>query len=83
MFHDGESVKEDVVLGTDAETMSNLVHVTPDVVPIDDCCTRCWGVQTCNSQVFGQTTKKRPTGHTIIWPEKEIYGRHTFVLFVS
>ena len=21
--------------------------------------------------------KKRPTGHTL-WPEKEIYGRHTF-----
>ena len=25
--------------------------------------------------------KKRPTGHTL-WREKEIYGRHTFVLFV-
>ena len=24
----------------------------------------------------------RPTGHTI-WPEKESYGCHTFVLFVS
>ena len=30
------------------------------------------------SQVFGQAMKKRPTGHTL-WPEKEIYGRHTFV----
>ena len=38
-----------------------------------------------NSQVFGQEMKKRPTGHATvcIWPEKEIYGRHTFVLFVS
>ena len=35
-----------------------------------------------NSQVFGQAMKKRPTGHTL-WLEKEIYGRHTFVLFVS
>ena len=32
-----------------------------------------------NSQVFGQAMpmKKRPTGPTL-WPEKEIYGRHTF-----
>ena len=29
---------------------------------------------------FGQAMKKRPTGHTI-WPEKESYGCHTFVLF--
>ena len=35
-----------------------------------------------NSQVFGQAMKKRPTGHTL-WPEKETYGCHTFVLFVS
>ena len=36
-----------------------------------------------NSQVFGQAMKKRLPGHTL-WPEKEIiYGRHTFVLFVS
>ena len=33
-----------------------------------------------NSQVFGQAMKKRPTGHTL-WPEKESYGRHTFVHF--
>ena len=44
MFLDSESVKEDVVLGTDAETVSDLVHVTPDVITIDDCCTRCWCV---------------------------------------
>ena len=30
-----------------------------------------------NSQVFGQAMKKT------IWPEKEIYGHHTFILFVS
>ena len=31
---------------------------------------------------LGQLRRSRPTGHTI-WPEKEIYGRRTFVLFVS
>ena len=35
-----------------------------------------------STTVSGQAMKKRPTGHTI-WPEKEIYGRHTYVLFVS
>ena len=31
---------------------------------------------------LGQLRRSRPTGHTL-WPEKESYGRHTFVLFVS
>ena len=48
MFPDGESVKEDIVLGTDAEAVSDLVHVAPYVISIDDCCPsrRCvqtWG----------------------------------------
>ena len=38
------------MLGTDAETVSDLVHVTPDVITIDDCCTRCWCVQTCTER---------------------------------
>ena len=37
-----------------------------------------WRSNGRNSQVFGQAMKKRPTGRTL-WPEKEIYGRHTFV----
>ena len=50
MFPDGESVKEDVVLGTDAETVSDLVHVAPYVISIDDCCTSRRCVQTWQQQ---------------------------------
>ena len=46
MFPDGESVKEDIVLGTDAETVSDLVHVAPYVISIDDCCPSRRCVQT-------------------------------------
>ena len=46
VLQDSESVKEDIVLGTDAETVSDLVHVAPYVIPIDDCCTSRRCVQT-------------------------------------
>ena len=46
MLQYSESVKEDIVLGTDAEAVSDLVHVGPDVITIDDCCTRRGCVQT-------------------------------------
>ena len=46
MLQYSESVKEDIVLGTDAEALSDLVHVGPDVITIDDCCTRRGCVQT-------------------------------------
>ena len=46
MLQYSESVEEDIVLGTDAEALSDLVHVGPDVITIDDCCTRRGCVQT-------------------------------------
>ena len=50
VFPDSESVKEDIVLGTDAETVSDLVHVAPYVISIDDCCTSRRCVQTWQQQ---------------------------------
>ena len=46
VLHYCESVKEYIVLGTDSEAVSDLVHVAPDVITIDDCCTSSWCVQT-------------------------------------
>ena len=46
MLHHSESVKQYIVLGTDSETLSDLVHVVPDVITIDDCCTSSWCVKT-------------------------------------
>ena len=46
MLHHSESVEEHIMLGTDSETLSDLVHVAPDVITIDDCCTTSWCVQT-------------------------------------
>ena len=40
-----ESVKEHIVLGTDAEAVSDLVHVAPYVITIDDGCSRRGCVQ--------------------------------------
>ena len=41
-----ESVEEHIVLGTDAEAVSDLIHVAPYVITIDDSCSRCGCVQT-------------------------------------
>ena len=46
MLHYCESVKEYIVLGTASKAVSDLVHVAPDVIAIDDCCTSSWCVQT-------------------------------------
>ena len=46
MFSDCQPVEEDVVLGADPEAMSDLVHVGPDVITVDDCCTSRWCEQT-------------------------------------
>ncbi len=48
MFPDGESVEEHVVLGTDAQTVTNQVHVRQNTVAIDDgiasgWCVKSWG----------------------------------------
>ena len=40
MFFDSEAIKEHVVLGTDAKTPSNLVHLRQDAVSIDNGITR-------------------------------------------
>ena len=37
VLRDSESVKENIVLGADAEALADLVHVVPDVETIDDC----------------------------------------------
>ena len=37
VLRDSESVKEHIVLGANAEAPTDLVHVAPDVVTIDDC----------------------------------------------
>ena len=42
MLHHSESVEEYIMLGTDSEAVSDLVHVAPDVITIDDCCTSSW-----------------------------------------
>ena len=39
VFQDSEPVKQDIVLGADSQTLSDLVHVSPDVIAIDHCCT--------------------------------------------
>ena len=46
MFQYSKSVKQYIVLGTDTKAVSNLVHIAPDIISIDDCCTTCGGVQT-------------------------------------
>ena len=48
MLSDGESVKEDVVLGADSETVSDLIHVSTNVIAIYDRrssrgCVQTWG----------------------------------------
>ena len=53
MLKDSESVKEDIVLWTDAKTVSDLIHVVPDVITIDDCCTSCWCVETWERRGVG------------------------------
>ena len=42
-----EPVEEHVVLGTDPQALSDLVHVGSDVVVIDHCCATRGYVQTC------------------------------------
>ena len=46
VFIDSESVKENVMLRTHSQTLANLIHIFPDVVAIDDCCTTCGRVET-------------------------------------
>ena len=46
VLRDSESVKEHIMLWTYSEAVSDLVHVAPDVITIDDCCTSRGGVQT-------------------------------------
>ena len=46
MFLDSKFIKEYIVLRTNAKTVSDLVHVCPNVILINDCCTRCRCIQT-------------------------------------
>ena len=46
VFSDSESVKEHIMLWAYSEAVSDLIHVVPDVISIDDCCTSRGGVQT-------------------------------------
>ena len=46
MFFDGESIKEDIMLGTDAHGFADLFHVSTDVKPLNDGSAIRWCVQT-------------------------------------
>ena len=47
VFINSQPVKEHVVLGTDPQALSDLVHVGSDVIVIDHCCATSGCVQTC------------------------------------
>ncbi len=53
MLFNGESVEEYVVLGTDAQTVTNLVHIGQNAVAIDGSISRCRGVEPCRGDGGG------------------------------
>ncbi len=64
VLFNSESVKEHIVLGTDAQTVTNLVHVSQNTVAIDSSISRGRGVEPWKG---GSAWKNDAHTHTTDW----------------